>query len=82
MILARRILSICLTSFTLAIVMPNLGRINRVTHAVYYGWQDFLSLLIVLVPMILILAGIKRSEVMEGVGWTLSCIALLVFLAE
>ena len=82
MILARRITSICLTLLILAITIPNLGRVNLATHTVHYVWQDLLWVAIVLVPMILILAGAKRSKLLEGIGWILMSILLALFLLQ
>jgi hypothetical protein len=81
MILARRIVSVCLCLLILAVTIPNLGQINLAGHKVYYVWQDALWVGIVFVPMILILAGINRSKILEGVGWVWMAIVMIMVLS-
>lgn len=81
MLLARRIASVFLCLLILAITIPNSGRIDRVSHKVYYVWQDLLWIAIVITPSIIILSGINRSKVVEGIGWVLMAILLGLVLA-
>lgn len=81
MILAKRLISIFLCLLILAATIPNLGRIDPVSHKIYYVRQDWYWIAMVITPMILILLGINRSKVLEGIGWVLMCILLAMVIA-
>jgi hypothetical protein len=82
MLLARRLTPIVVCLLILAVTIPNLGRIDRVSHMVYYVWQDLLWIAIVITPPILILLGINRSKALESIGWVLMSILLVMVLSE
>jgi hypothetical protein len=60
----------------LAITIPNLGRIDVATQTARYGWPDAVCIAVIVAPLVLILAGINRFKIVEGIGWGLLIILL------
>ena len=72
----KRIIASFLCFLILAITIPNLGRIDLVTHTAHYGWPEALCIAVILAPLILILVGVNRLKIVEGIGWVMLIILL------
>ena len=81
MIIIQRILACVITLVVLGFLLPNLGRDDfEKTH---YGWKDALWICIVIIPLGMVIWGeIKRSKSVEGIGWVVMMIFLLIILAS
>jgi hypothetical protein len=73
---AKRILAGFCCLLVLAITLPNLGRPELVTHTIRYGWPDVLCVGVILMPLVVVLVGINRSKIIEGIGWALMVVLL------
>jgi hypothetical protein len=75
---AKRILAGFCCLLVLVITLPNLGRPEFVTQTVRYGWPDVLCVGLILLPLVLVLVGINRSKIIEGIGWVLMVVLLVL----
>jgi hypothetical protein len=81
MIIIQRILACVICLVVLGILFPNLGRYDHET--IRYGWKDALWICIVIAPLgMIIWGGMKRSNVVEGIGWVIMMIFLLLIFAS
>jgi hypothetical protein len=68
---ARIIVASFVCVVILFLVVPSLGSVSLPNHKIGYGWRDALSVGIILAPLLVILIGVSRSNIIEVIGWVL-----------